>query len=292
MVRFQAKSWLKASSCHIIDCNGVKMQAFSNIHPHAKGLVQLIHGWEGSAESNYLISAAHAFYSAGYSIFRLNLRDHGHTHHLNPTLFNSTRMDEVLRALAWGQEFCQSKNHYLVGFSLGGNFALRTAADMQQQALSFQRIIAVCPVISPRLTMQTLSNGPKIYHDYFARKWRRSLFKKLIFYPQLGYGQKLKTLSNLEQMNQFFVPAHTDYDDTESYLDGYAVNGDRLQQLHADTHIIAAMDDPVIQHQHLQEVAHSQQLSIELSRYGGHCGFLHDYALNSWLDQRLISLTE
>jgi predicted alpha/beta-fold hydrolase len=35
---------------------------------------------------------------AGFATFRLNFRDHGDTHHLNPGLFHSNRIDEVVRA--------------------------------------------------------------------------------------------------------------------------------------------------------------------------------------------------
>ena len=290
LVRRKAKHWLANSEEHIIDCNGVRMQAFSNIQQQAKGLVQLIHGWEGSADSNYLVSAADTLYRAGYSVFRLNLRDHGDTHHLNDSLFNSTRMDEVLTALSWGQQQFEHRQNFLVGFSLGGNFALRTSADMHLKKLSFSSIYAICPVISPLETMSALNQKPRIYHDYFSKKWRQSLHKKLQFHPDLGYGERLKSLTTLDQMNQFFVPIHTEYDNAQNYLNAYAVIDGRLDTLYAPTHIIAANDDPIIHAAQFSHLPKNDQLTLEQTQYGGHCGFLVDYALNSWIDQRLLQL--
>ena len=63
-----------------------------------RGLVMLFHGWEGSAESTYLVETAFSLWRAGYSVFRLNFRDHVDTHHLNPGSFHSCRIDEVVEA--------------------------------------------------------------------------------------------------------------------------------------------------------------------------------------------------
>ncbi len=40
----------------------------------------------------------------------------------------------------------------------------------------------------------------------------------------------------------------------------------------------------------LERVARSAALTIETPRYGGHCGFLMDWRLNGWIDQRLLEL--
>ena len=59
----------------------------------------LLHGWEGSAESLYVLSLAQLLYQQGFEIVRLNLRDHGETHHLNRELFHSCRLPEVVGAV-------------------------------------------------------------------------------------------------------------------------------------------------------------------------------------------------
>jgi len=55
----------------------------------SKGLVILLHGWEGSVASTYILRTGNALYGRGYDIFRLNFRDHGDSHHLNQGDFNS-----------------------------------------------------------------------------------------------------------------------------------------------------------------------------------------------------------
>ena len=40
----------------------------------------------------------------------------------------------------------------------------------------------------------------------------------------------------------------------------------------------------------LQQVALADALTIETTTYGGHCGFLMNWKLHSWIDQRLLQL--
>jgi len=54
-------------------------------------LVVLIHGWEGSSRSSYLVTTAAGLLAQGYDVLRINLRDHGDSHHLNPELFTRGR---------------------------------------------------------------------------------------------------------------------------------------------------------------------------------------------------------
>ena len=70
-----------------------------------------------------------ACWHRGFDVLRVNLRDHGDSHHLNRELFNSTRSPEVASALQGFVDERDYRHLFLVGFSLGGSFALRVAAD-------------------------------------------------------------------------------------------------------------------------------------------------------------------
>ncbi|RBF42040.1 alpha/beta hydrolase, partial [Xanthomonas oryzae pv. oryzae] len=92
-----------------------------------RGTVLLLHGWEGSADSNYMCLTAARVLGLGYQVFRLNFRDHGGTHHLNVDLFHSDRIDEVVNAAGDLWRRFPAPQLLAAGYSLGGNFALRLA---------------------------------------------------------------------------------------------------------------------------------------------------------------------
>ena len=134
----------------ILDCGeDSRLQGFYNLAgtQRSNKLLILIHGWEGSHESTYMLSAAQAMLGAGVDVFRLNLRDHGDTHHLNRGLFYSTLIDEVVAAIKLVQDKLKYNEYYLAGFSLGGNFALRVATLAQTNSLRLNQVLAFCPAV-------------------------------------------------------------------------------------------------------------------------------------------------
>lgn len=289
----RANNLLREAKEQILDCGkGIRLLGSYSCRPaNRENIVVLIHGWEGSMNSSYLLSAAGVLFDHGHNVFRLNLRDHGNSHHLNRQLFNSTRLDEVVNAVVEVFRRYPHKRNYLAGFSLGGNFALRVGLQAPSRDLRLDKIVAISPLISPSSTTRNLEENLFVYHAYFVRKWRGSLRKKLELFPDLGYGETIMKLNSLSNMNDYFVPNHTDFSTAESYLDAYALTGSRLAGLVVDSHIIVAEDDPITTIKDMARVTcRPSSLQIEVTRYGGHCGFLQDFALNSWVDQRLVTL--
>ena len=107
---------------------GVRLQGFFSPQPgQAKGIVLLLHGWLGCAESNYNTLLGEHLYRQGYAVFRINYRDHGDTHHLNPGVFRGDLLDEMFDAAQQIARLAAPRPLHVIGVSLGGSFALRIA---------------------------------------------------------------------------------------------------------------------------------------------------------------------
>jgi predicted alpha/beta-fold hydrolase len=121
-----------ASQRLVLECDdGVRLLAFQ-ARQHESGrrpaerLAVLLHGWEGSSSSPYVLSLAQHLFDRGYDVVRLNLRDHGDSHDLNAELFHSNRIAEVTSAV---RGFSTEPSAQAASpVSLGGNFCLRVAA--------------------------------------------------------------------------------------------------------------------------------------------------------------------
>jgi hypothetical protein len=275
----------------VLDCGeGVRLQGFMSANRGGgRGFVVLLHGWEGSADSSYILSAGSALLEAGFSVFRLNLRDHGDTKALNEGLFHSCRIDEVVGAVRRIRELAGTGHFSLVGQSLGGNFALRVGARAEGVGLTIDRIIAVCPVLKPASTMRALDEGLWIYRRYFLSRWRKSLFAKAGAFPHLYDFGDLRRFGTLTAMTEFFVERYTEFDSLNQYLSGYAITGDVLRGLEVPSRIILAVDDPVIPVEDLDEVAAAPTLEVSLSRHGGHCGFVDAAFGPTWSDRAIVA---
>jgi uncharacterized protein len=287
----RAGAMLAAAEELVLDCGeGVRLQCFLSRPPASRrGPVVLLHGWEGSAESLYVLSLAQLLYQQGFEVARLNLRDHGETHRLNRDLFHSCRLPEVLGALrALQREHLAGRAPQLVGFSLGGNFTLRVAAQARAADLPLAQVIAISPVLEPVETLAALQRGFPGYELYFVRKWLRSLRKKQAAWPDAYDFRDITRMRDLKSMTAELVRQHTDFATLEDYLNGYAITGARLAHLEVPSSIITSLDDPIIPSGGLARLARPAALSVTLSRYGGHCGFFAHLAGPSWLERRVV----
>lgn len=287
-LRARAKAMLAAAAAEILDCGaGVRLQGLVSRQSAARGLAILLHGWEGCAEANYVISVGARLFAHGYDVFRLNFRDHGGTQALNEELFHSCRIDEVVNAVAAIQRRFPAERTVLVGHSLGGNFALRVAARGEAAGLDLDRVLAVCPVLDPHSTMAALEQGLWVYRHYFLRRWRRSLEIKARCFPELYDFGDLRRFPTLTATTRFFVERYTEFGDLDSYLRGYAITGRTLAHLAVRARLIAAADDPVIPSRDIGKLARPRSLEISVLPHGGHCGFLDSWALDSWVDREI-----
>jgi len=255
----------------------------------SRALVVLLHGWEGSSRSAYMLTAAARLLAEGYDVLRVNLRDHGDSHHLNRELFNSTRSPEVASALQGYIESANYQRRYLAGFSLGGSFALRIAADAGA-GLGLNACVAFCPPIDPANAMVALNTGFFAYERYFFRLWRDSLRRKLSHFPELDYAEELAQAKSLDDLNRMFIPGHTVYERVEDYFAAYSLVGSRLAALSLPAHMILAQDDPIIPFSDVERIDPIDNLHIEATRHGGHCGFLENLSADSWIESRLLQI--
>lgn len=256
----------------------------------AGNLVILLHGWEGSADSLYVLSLASHLFGLGCDVYRLNFRDHGPSHHLNEGIFHSCRLDEVLGAVRCIQQAHGDRRVTIAGFSLGGNFAMRVAARAPAAGIQLERAVAICPVLRPHSTMDVLEDGWFVYRRYFIAKWKRSLRLKQRCFPQRYDFSSILALNSIRTMTQELVQQYSEFPDLDAYLSGYAIVGDVLARLEMPCHILFSLDDPIIPARDLQNLARSPFLEVATLPRGGHCGFMDSFNRESWADRQVGKL--
>jgi len=248
-------------------------------------LAILIHGWEGSAESTYLQLMADQLFRIGLSVYRLNLRDHGDSHHLNEDLFHSCRLDEVIAAIEQLALRFEHKKIYLIGFSLGGNFAVRVAAHSQ---INLAGVFAVSPPVNPENSMHAIEQS-KLYGPYFLRKWKRSLVKKQQLFPDLFSNTNWQQQNNLQSLTEVLLLQHTEFKTTRDYFNGYSLTPELIKKITSPTHIITAWDDPVIPFRDFSTIDRLSTIKLITTPLGGHCGFIKDWRLRSWVEDYITN---
>jgi predicted alpha/beta-fold hydrolase len=179
---------------------GSKLLSFYSHQKTSKGLIILLHGWEGSSSSAYILDAGDFYYKLGFSVCRLNLRDHGESHHLNEGLFHGALLDETFDAINKLAQLEKNLPVYVIGFSMGGNFALRIAMKNSRIPIqNLKSVFAISPPLDPYKTTLAIDNGYFFYRQYFLKKWKRSLIKKQQLFPQkYDFSKMLKAKTCME----------------------------------------------------------------------------------------------
>lgn len=299
LLRSRARQLENQAQELILDAgDGVRLQGFytrQTALPKARGMAVMFHGWEGSVRSTYLLQTGGRLLREGWDVFRLNFRDHGDTHHLNEGIFHSCLLDEAIGAVRAFVRGHPLTPRVVVGFSLGGNFALRVALQGPRTGLPLDGALAICPVIDPHHGLFSLEeNAPWFYHWYFMHKWRRSLKRKQRVFPQLQLFQPQELRADMRELTTALVKRHTDFGTLENYLEGYSVAGDQLAKLDVRTWILTSRDDPVIPVEDFERLQLPDNVQVDITRHGGHCGFISDLKLSSFAEgyvaQKLASL--
>ncbi|MFO1407706.1 MAG: alpha/beta fold hydrolase [Steroidobacteraceae bacterium] len=285
---------IRASRDVVVDCgDGVRLLASHATQPDgapgAGRIAVLLHGWEGSSDSLYVLSLGEHLYEHGYDVVRLNLRDHGGSQGLNPGIFHSCRIAEVVGAVRSIQQSNPGRRLHLAGFSLGGNFMLRVAARARAAGIEPACVVAVCPVVDPEHTLVRLEQGWPVYRHYFVWKWRRSLRAKQQAWPDRYDLRDVLSNGTLTTMTDVLACRYGGYPSLQDYLRGYALTGDALATIEHPTRIITASDDPIIPVEDFARIARPRALMVTTTTNGGHCGYYDARSGASWIEREVLA---
>ncbi|MFO8110978.1 MAG: alpha/beta fold hydrolase [Desulfosalsimonadaceae bacterium] len=259
-----------------------RLQGFYSPHPAPAGVVLLIHGWEGSSDSTYVRCTGRYFFERGYSIFRLNLRDHGSSHHLNAGLFFGSLFKEVFDALGHVARLEPDLPLFMAGFSLGGNYILRLSVHARQQPIpNLSHAVAVSPVIDPARATRRIDSRPS-FRYYFLRKWRRSLVRKQAAFPGKYDFADVFEMNSVYEVTAALLKRYARFSSPEEYFQSYTLSGSLLGDIGVPTTIISAQDDPIIPADDFEHITLNDRTRLSMQRHGGHNGFIESLDLRVW----------
>ncbi|MCK9274596.1 MAG: alpha/beta fold hydrolase [Syntrophales bacterium] len=283
---------VRASKKTILNCgNNVRLLGFHSSQPLSKALVLLLHGWEGSSDSTYVLHSGRYLFREGFDIFRLNLRDHGESHHLNEGIFHGALTEEVVQAVHETARFAKGKPFFIVGFSLGGNFALRVALSHGTKKIEgLRHIFCVSPLLDPYKATLCIDSGLFIYRKYFLKKWKQSLEKKQQLFPHRYNFEDIFKMENTLQMTDILIKRYTDFAGYREYFNNYTLLNNTFADLTIPLTILAAEDDPVIPVKDFFTLQKNESLEIGIQHHGGHCGFLDPFPFGCWYERKIAGL--
>src|SRR6202049_1766920 len=111
--------------------------------------VIVVHGLEGSSDSQYMLGIAAKGLALGMNVVRMNQRNCGGTEALAPTLYHSGRSQDVAAVAQNLIEQDHISRFSLAGFSMGGNLVLKLAGEWGRAGpRQFRAVATVCPAVN------------------------------------------------------------------------------------------------------------------------------------------------
>jgi uncharacterized protein len=237
----------------------------------------LVHGLEGSSNSQYVVGNSNKLWRAGCNIIRMNMRNCGGTEALSPTLYHSGLSNDVLKVMNFfvAQHGLQSMS--LIGYSMGGNLVLKLAGELGNSAPpELRSVIGVSPALDLGASADALHRPQnRVYELKFLRALLMRYRRKVALFPHV-YDPNLATgIRSLRELDDRITALYSGFTGSDDYY--YRAAAARvIDHIAVPTLILHALDDPFVRitEESCNRLKANPNIRLITTHHGGHCAFL------------------
>jgi len=243
--------------------------------------VVLLHGLEGSSQSQYVIGNANKFWSAGFNVIRMNMRNCGGTKYetakLTPTLYHSGLSKDVKRVMEFFLERERLQSISLIGYSMGGNLVLKLAGELGDDAPpQLTSVVGVSPVVDIGPSADALHEPMnRLYERKFLRALLKRFRSKAALFPRAYDPQIATGIGSLREFDNRITALYSGFQSADDYY--YRAAAARvLDRIAIPALLIHACDDPFIRFtpETRATIEANPHITLLETEHGGHCAFL------------------
>jgi uncharacterized protein len=237
----------------------------------------VVHGLEGSSESQYMLGVARNGLAAGMNVVLMNQRNCGGMDHCAPTLYNSSRSADVAAVAAHLIEQDGIPAFVLAGFSMGGNLVLKLAGEWASNGPSqFRGVASVCPAINLAAGADALHlPANRIYEYYFLWQLFRRFRRKVKLFPESFDPSRLRGVRTLREFDDRVTAYYCGFSGADDYY-ARAAGANVIDRITKPALIIHAANDPfvrILPETRKRILANKNIAFLEVDD-GGHCAFI------------------
>src|SRR5271169_6518686 len=237
----------------------------------------IVHGLEGSSDSQYVIGTGSKAWRAGMNVVRMNMRNCGGTEQLGPTLYNSGMSADVGVVAETLVREDGLQKVALAGFSMGGNLVLKLLGEWSTHApFQITAGIGISPAMDLAASADALHDrANRIYEWKFLRGLKKRIERKAALYPGRYDTGYLRGLRSLRDFDDQITARYCGFRDSQDYYTR-AASTQVLDRIAVPTLILHAEDDPFIRvlPDTLERLSENPHITYIETANGGHCAFL------------------
>jgi uncharacterized protein len=262
----------------------------SEWRPEQRSVV-LVHGLCGCYGSPYMRRIAGKIYKRGLRAIRVNLRGCGSGVGLARHPYHSGRSEDARQVIEWLSRVSPESPVTLVGFSLGGNIALKMAGeDADRPTGKLDSLISISPPIDLNACSRLIEQPRnRIYDRYFVRRLLSDIRERQRFFPELPVVE-FPSRPTLRVFDDLYTAPRSGFRDALDYYTR-ASSWPLVERIVVPTLIVSSRDDPFIAVTPFEELPERPNIERYLTDHGGHLGFLGftGQSLNyRWMDELVV----
>jgi predicted alpha/beta-fold hydrolase len=235
-----------------------------------------LHGLEGSSEVHYMRGLADRAWRAGWNAVLLNQRNCGGTEHLTTGLYHSGLTSDprtVINSLAASDGLGRFG---VVGYSLGGNLAMKLAGELSTFPAPVDAVVAVCPTIDLERCVRAIERPANLPYQFnFVRNLKARMRRKARNWPDAFDLSRLTGIWTIRKFDDVYTAPHHGFGDARNYY--HRASALRvIDRIAVPALILAAADDPFVPADQFEDAAvrNNPFVRVHVSAHGGHCAFL------------------
>ena len=241
----------------------------------------VVHGLEGSDESQYVVGNANKLWRAGANVIRMNMRNCGGRNYemaaLSPTLYHSGLsgdVDAVMRHFIIRERL---ESVALIGYSMGGNLVLKLAGELGEDApRQLHSVIGVSPAIDLGASATALHRPEnRLYERRFLHRLLRRFRQKVRLFPRAFDPNRAVGIRSLREFDDRITALYSGFASADDYY-FRAAAARVVDRIAVPTLIIQALDDPfvTITPETVAKIEANPHIALLQTDRGGHCAFL------------------
>ncbi len=253
-------------------------------------IIIVLHGLQGSVRSQYASGLLRAIEGMGWRGVFMHFRGCSGEPNRLARCYHAGETEDLAALVATLRRREPYAPLAAVGFSLGGNVLLKWLGELGARA-PLQAAVAVSVPFDLANTVQRLEQGfSRIYQERLLLalgKATRQKFTRIAAPENLGDLRRLRSMREYD--DKVTAPLHGFTDATDYYT--RSSSRQYLKAIRVPTLILHAADDPFMTPQAIPATEElSDSTRMELSRHGGHLGFVggrYPWRPDYWLDKRV-----
>ena len=259
----------------------------------AAPVIAIVHGLEGSCDSNYVLGIAEKAYRRGFHVVRLNQRNCGGSERLTPTLYNSGMSGDyraIFEELTERDGFTQV---FFAGYSMGGNLVSKMAGEYGNAVpRALRGVCAICPALDLAACADALDKHENyFYQRHFVQGLMTRYSRKAAMFPKIYSRDGFGTIRSVRAFDDAITAPCFGYRDAQEYYEAASARK-VLAQVRVPMLMITAQDDPFVPYESFLAALVTENPAIRFvaPQHGGHCAFIsrHGGAERFWAEARVL----